>query len=267
MWWVLNKKNKQVTEGINVNQFMIEIARGNVAGASSFSAFGSLTTDGVAGTQLLWPDGAWNVPPSTGIQMSIVSTSASDGVGGTGIRSVDVHYLDADLIERTETVILNGLTAVLTVATNIRFVQCLHIVTYGSGKAAAGDIKMFGISGTGQIYSMISTGSVRCSSSARMVPKGKRAFIAAAIASSVSGTAASSNRIRLGSTWFEGHDYTADSIIIPFGSQGFQDNGNGLTFPLPAGPFPEGSVIGMVVIKDNKIATVTGDWFGWLEDA
>jgi len=32
-WWVFNKKTKAVTEGINVNQLMTEIARGNVAGA------------------------------------------------------------------------------------------------------------------------------------------------------------------------------------------------------------------------------------------
>ena len=32
-WWVFNKKTKAVTEGINANHLMTEIARGNVAGA------------------------------------------------------------------------------------------------------------------------------------------------------------------------------------------------------------------------------------------
>lgn len=246
--------------------YFTDVVRGNISGAKAFTAYGVLTT-GVATTQLIWPDGAFLAPPATGIQMSIKSTSAQDGVGGTGIRSVEIHYLDDTLAEQHETVVLNGLTAVLTQATNIRFIQCMHILTYGTAKSAVGDIRAYDITGIGQIYSMVAAGAVRCASSARMVPKGKKAFIAAAAASSVSGTSASSNRIRLASTYFEGHDYSADSIFIPFGSQGFQDNGTGLVFPLPAGPYPEGTIIGMIVTTDGKVATVTGDWFGWIENA
>jgi hypothetical protein len=249
-----------------MQDFLTAVGRGEIGWAQSFGAYGSLTTSGVPTTQLIWPDGVWNVPPSTGIQMSIKSSSASDGVGGTGIRSVEMHYLDANLVPQHETIILNGTAAVLTIATNIRFVQSLHMVTYGSAKSAVGNVNMYNASGAGQVYSMIEIGSVRCSSSARMIPSGKRAFVSSAIASSVSGTAASSNRVRIGCTYFDGHDYTADSILIPFGSLGFQDDGVGLNFSPPAGPFPAGSVIGMTVATDNKVATVTGDWFGWIEN-
>jgi len=37
-------------------------------------------------------------------------------------------------------------------------------------------------------------------------------------------------------------------------------------FPIPAGPFPAGSVILMEVTVD-KAATITGNWYGWLENA
>lgn len=265
MWWVLNKKNKQVTEGINVNQFMTEISRGNVAGASPFSSYGRYVATGAISNQVIWPDGTFAIPPVGGLQMSIVSTSASDDGDpvGTGVRTMDIHYLDSNLIPQVEAIVLNGLTPVLTVATNIRFIQCMHILTAGSARSAVGTINA---SNGGQIYSQIAAGSRRCASSARMVPAGKKLFVAGAVGGSTSGTAAAGAEIKISSTYFEGHDLTSQSVFVPFGSVSMQDISVPYTFPLPAGPFPAGSVILMEVSVD-KGALITGNWFGWLEDA
>src|SRR5512139_3268256 len=116
------------------------VARGDVLNAEPFGGYGELTTAGAVNNQIIWPDGVYTIPPAAGVQMSLVSTSASDGVAGTGIRSLDIHYLDNTLTPQIETVVLNGLTPVLTVATNIRFIQCMHMITFGTGKAAAGVI-------------------------------------------------------------------------------------------------------------------------------
>ena len=242
--------------------YQTAVARGDVYNAEPFGGYGELTTVGAVTAQIIWPDGAYTLPAAAGVQMSVVSTSAQDGVGGTGIRSVDIHYLDANLATQVENVILNGTTPVLTVATNIRFIQCMHMITFGTGKKAAGSITA---TNTAIIYSIITTGQVRCTSSVRMVPAGKRLFITGLSGGASSGTAAASAVIRLTSTIFDGHDYSADSVFIPFASAAAQDGSISLSLTTPIS-FAEGAAVGMETTVD-KAATIVGSWFGWLEDA
>lgn len=263
-WWVFNKKNKAVTEGINVNQLSTEISRGNVAGAQPFSSYGRYVSSGAVANHVVWPDGAYNIPPDIGVQLSIVSTSANDtNTAGTGARTIDIHYLDSNLIPQVETVVLNGLTLVLTVATNIRFIQCVHIVTAGTLAATAGIVTL---SNSGITYAQIEAGGRRCASSARMIPAGKKLYVSGAVGGATSGTAAAKVEIKISSSYFDGHDFTHTGIFIPFGSISLQDNTVAYAFPLPAGPFPSGTLVLMETTTD-KAATVTGNWFGWLEDA
>jgi len=243
--------------------YQYSIAKGLVAGAKPFEAYGERTT-AVAETRYpIWPDGTFVLPPDAGVQMSLVSTSANDtNLTGTGIWSVEIHYLDANLAEQAETVNLNGLTPVLTVATNIRFIQCMHVVGAGSlGGSGAGGV----ITATngGNTYSQINTGETRCSSSFRMVPAGYQLRIAAAVGSSTSGTAATSTNIRLVANYIAGHTYKNPLILIPFGSVGVQDNAVSLDFP-PGESFPPGTVIGATHTSD-KGATIDVTWFGYLE--
>jgi hypothetical protein len=241
--------------------YQTAISRGDVVRAIPFSAYGRRTTTG-AESNILWPDGVYALPPAIGIQLSVVSTSANDTAAGTGIRTVDIHYLDANLVEQTETVTMNGVTPVLTIATNIRFVQCMHMNTYGSGKVAAGTIT----AGVGaQNYSEIFTGKVRCSSSVRMVPAGKRMLVDTVYAGSASGAAAASVIVELVTCHFDDHDYTADSIFFPLGAAAFQDSSGGITFSVPI-IFTEGMTFGFR-FETDKAATITGFWSGWLEDA
>jgi len=242
----------------------VSIARGDIEGSQPFGAYGKLVTSGSVTNQVLWADGDWSAPPATGVQVSVVSTSAEDGVDGTGIRSLHVHYLDIDLNPQIEIIILNGLTPVLSTATNIRFIQCAHLETYGSAKVAIGIIT-FKDSETEAIYNQIDPTENRCSSSARMVPIGKRAVVTGMVGSSISGTASTSSSISIASSFFYDIDYTADSILIPFGSVGIQDGSETFNMPIPA-IFPEGSVVAMICATD-KSAIITGGWFGWLENA
>lgn len=245
---------------------MIDIARGAVDGAMPFSSYGKYVATGAISNQVIWPDGTFAIPPSTGVQMSISSSgvnAAQDSASGTGIRTIDIHYLDDNLVPQVEVIIMNGTTAVLTVATNIRFIQCMHILTAGTARSAVGTINA---SNGGQIYAQIAAGSRRCSSSARMVPAGKKLFVAGAVGGSISGTAAAGAEIKISSTYFEGHDLTSQLIFIPFGSITIQDNAVPYTFPIPTGPYPSGSIVAMEATVD-KASVITGNWFGWLENA
>lgn len=243
------------------NNYLLNVSRGFITGATPFSGYGKRTTTG-AETNVIWPNGAYAFPAAAGVQMSLVSTSVNDDSAGTGIRSVELHYLDADLAEQAETVLLDGTTPVLTVATNIRFIQCMHIATVGSGGMAAGTITA---SNGGNTYSEIATAGVRCASSVRMVPAGKKLFINSMYGGSTSGTATAETIISLASPTFGTHDFTTSNIFIPLADASFQDSSGGISITCPI-VFTEGQAVGMT-FTTNKAATIVGNWFGWLENA
>jgi len=258
--------NNDSTYSISIKEVdsTVDIARGNISGSTPFGAYGKIVTTGAVTNRLLWADGDWTIPnQTTGEQISIQSTNAADGIGGTGIRSIHLIALDENLTPYSETIDLNGTNSVLTTATNIRFIQCGHIGEFGSTKAAVGTITFENVD-LNKTFNQIDALENRCSSSARMIPKGKRAIISGLVGSSISGTAAASSIVAIASTVFADHDYTNDAILIPFGSIGVQDGAVAFTLPVPA-VFYEGSIVGMTVSTD-KAATVTGNWYGWIED-
>jgi hypothetical protein len=78
--------------------------------------------------------------------MKVSSSSTDDAEAGTGARTVQVYGLDADYNEITETVILNGQTAVNTTNLYLRVFRAF-VATAGSGENAAGTIYI----GTGTV--------------------------------------------------------------------------------------------------------------------
>lgn len=240
----------------------LDISRGKITGSQSLSSYGKRVTTG-ADSGIIWANGLWLAPPAVGVRLSIVSTSASDGVGGTGIRTLELHCVDANLNPYVETITMNGTTPVLSTATNIRFIQCGHMLTYGTGKSAAGTIT-FKNSVTAQTYNEISIGMNRCSSSVRIVPKDKRLVITGLVGSSISGSAQASALLSISSTMFNGHDMSVDSVMMPFATIGVQDGSQAMTMETPL-IFTEGAIIAITYSVD-KAATVTGSFFGWLEN-
>jgi hypothetical protein len=244
------------------DNYATQIARGNVQGAVPFGSYGKRTATGAETNHLIWPNGTFVIPPATGVQLSIVSTSANDAAAGTNIQKVELHYLDINLNEQSEIITLNGLTPVLTTATDIRFVNCMHVHEYGTSPYAAGDIT--GTNG-GNIYTEIQTGELRCSSSARMVPNTKVCYVAGAVGGAVSGTAAAGVFMHIVATELDTFQYVDPMILFPYGGIGLQDTSVGYNFPIPM-KFKAGTVIALTMTTD-KAAIVGGSWFGWLEDA
>lgn len=102
------------------------------------------------------------VEQTTDAQRSIVSTSANDSSAGTGARTVKITYLDATGAGPfTETITLNGLTAVNTVATNICFIESIMVETVGSNGSNVGTLNLYtGTGATGTIFAAIGLGAV-----------------------------------------------------------------------------------------------------------
>ncbi len=146
------------------------------------------------------------IPPAAGQQMQVVSTSAADdgSPAGTGIQTLDIHYIDITGAEKEETITMNGVTPVLTVATNIRFVQDIHALTIGTNFAAVGTITISPAGIPATVYSQISAGMNRALNSARMVPAGKNLIIRSFNASGGAAAGGKAADIRLRSTSHHG---------------------------------------------------------------
>lgn len=81
--------------------------------------------------------------PSSAITVQVVSTSVNDTAAGTGVRTVILYGLDSSFNEISETLTMNGTSAVTSVNQYIRF-NFLHAATVGSISGfAAGDITLF----------------------------------------------------------------------------------------------------------------------------
>lgn len=243
----------------------LEVTRGRVEGATPVVIDGHLVTGGAV-TNILVLEGSTvkdpSIAPPAGLQMSIVSTSAQDGPGGTGVRSIALSYLDAGLVQREETITLNGTTPVLTAATNIRWVGEIHLLTYGTGKAFAGDIT---VTNAGTRYKFIAAGARTTRSSAYRVPAGKRLIVHTIYAGSTSGSAAARVEVDIVVSRINNTSFADVGLLIAQGTIGLQDGSailaDGALYAVPAG-----EIIALRATTD-KAATVSGGFFGWLEDA
>jgi len=230
--------------------------RGIIPGASSFTSNGHSTYTLAVTGQPVHEAGAANIS-LTGVQLSFVSTSAQDSAAGTGIRTLIMSYIEhSTLAAKTEIIAMNGTTPVLTVATNIRFVNSLIMITAGTGTAPAGTITA---TNGGITYAQIAVGHKVQASSYRMVPAGKVFIPHEIIASSNSGTAAAQAVFHI-VNWSASLPYW-----IPSNALGCQDAS--IIIPLKAGrPIPAGSVIG-IEVTTNKGAEITAAIIGHLENA
>lgn len=259
----------------------VQVARGELGGVEPFIGFGSCTVSGAVSDRLVFPDTGYSFAypnQATGEAVTFVSTNAEDGAGTlTGILSIHVHYLDINLESKYCTVGLNGTTPVATVTfdedgstgplTGVRFIQCMHVDTVGGNLSAVGDIYAYRTGATtpeDEVFSVITESDARCSSSMRMVPKGKRAIITGATGSSVSTTADSYSLVSIFGTEFEDQKYNEQFIKIPYAQLGLQNNSEAFEFPVSIS-LTEGSVIG-AKFTANKANITTVTWFGWLED-
>jgi len=157
-------------------EWLIEVARGNVSGAKIHTIPGY--KNGISSTVL---DDITQIPNTTtivdpgGLQLEVVSSSANDDGDpvGTGVRTLELHYLDSSGDEQEEIITLNGTTPVITTSTDINEIQWLHTLTVGTNGVATGNIVIRTIGGGGIDYEYISAGSNQSLSCHYHIPNNK----------------------------------------------------------------------------------------------
>ena len=116
----------------------LQVSRGQIPWHESVTVFG-YNGDVDTSMETVWPYGGILPFPANALQLSVSSDSANDTAAGTGARTVYVAGLDANHNQISETVTMNGQTAVLTTRSFLHINQC-YVVTTGSGNSAAGSI-------------------------------------------------------------------------------------------------------------------------------
>tara|TARA_R110000822_G_scaffold25705_2_gene77790 strand:+ start:593 stop:1438 length:846 start_codon:yes stop_codon:yes gene_type:complete len=250
----------------NINN---DIARGNVQGARAFSSFGSASVQGAGSKTIVSSNATFPDPFISGVQFSFRSTSGNDFDNGSiGIRSIEIHYLDNELAEQTEIISLTGASLVNSVATDIRFINDMHVYTFGSGSYpgigrghAQGNITA---EYQGTVYAKIGINQRLQKSSARMVPKGKKLFVADTTVGSTSGTADARCTFTLVANKYNSKLFDNPFLFIPINAMSTQDNSVLFTLPVPL-EFPEGTVVAFEFSRD-KTCSVEAAFHGWIED-
>jgi hypothetical protein len=128
----------------------------------------------------IWPDGGVVPHPTVASVLKISSSSTDDASAGTGARTVTIVGLDGNYDQVTETVTLNGQTAVNTTNSYL-YVNQFYVATAGSGGANAGNIN----AGTGVVtagvpavlYDIIATGYNNRTTAHYCVPAGYTGYL------------------------------------------------------------------------------------------
>lgn len=183
-----------VTRQGQFEPFGLQVARGQIQGHTAVSVFG-YNPDVDTSEETVWPDGGTIPHPTTASVLSISSSSANDTSAGTGARTVYVEGLDGDYNVVSETVILNGQTAVSTVEEYL-YVNAFYVITAGSGGQNAGNIN----AGTGTVtagvpavlYDIIAAGYNNRTTGHYCVPAGYTAYMVEGLFSSGQASGATS---------------------------------------------------------------------------
>lgn len=120
--------------------FKLAVANGDVPNWETYRKFG-MNDAIVAGTHDMWPKASVRTLPSAAAVVSVSSDNVADDgdPGGTGAWTLTIEGLDADYLEISETITLNGTTAVTTSASFLR-VNRAYVVTAGSNESNVGEI-------------------------------------------------------------------------------------------------------------------------------
>jgi hypothetical protein len=175
-----------VTRQGQFEPFGLQVSRGQIDGHSTVIVFG-YNSDVDTSEETVWPAGGTIPHPTSASVLKISSSSADDASAGTGARTVYIAGVDGNFAVVSETVTLNGQTAVNTTNSYL-YVNSFYVVTVGSGGANAGNIN----AGTGTVtsgvpavlYDIIATGYNNRTTGHYCVPAGYTGYMTEGLFSS-----------------------------------------------------------------------------------
>ena len=161
--------------------FELQVARGQIQ-AHSLVTIAGYNSDVDTSWEMITPVGNLSYPAAA-LQMTVSSADADDTSAGTGARTVLITGLDANYAVISETVTMNGQTAVTTTNSFLR-INSMLVTTAGTSLANEGIIYI----GTGTvtsgvpatIYNVIAAGFNNATSSQYTIPAGYTGYLVVA---------------------------------------------------------------------------------------
>jgi hypothetical protein len=136
-----------ITQKGTTEDFGLQVARGQIPYHKQVYKFGQNAVVGNS-VETIWSQGGLYSYPPSATTMTVSSSNTNDTSAGTGARTVLISGLDGDYDEISETITLNGQTAVTTTNSFLRVNRAI-VLTAGSGGVNAGIIYV----GTGTVTS------------------------------------------------------------------------------------------------------------------
>lgn len=127
------------TSQFGTHDLLLEIARGNVLGASAMLKFGRADGIDSANAEDIWDWGGKYNFPTAACQITIESSSSADSAAGTGARTLQIYGLDTNFVDMNETLTLAGRDIVTSVNSYMRLFRMV-VRSAGTGEEANGDI-------------------------------------------------------------------------------------------------------------------------------
>jgi hypothetical protein len=161
--------------------FELQVARGQIQAHSVVTVSG-YNSDVDTAWEMITPVGNLSYPAAA-LQMTVSSADADDTSAGTGARTVLITGLDANYAVISETVTMNGQTAVTTTNSFLR-INSMLVTTAGTSLANEGIIYIgsgtvtSGVPAT--IYNVIAAGFNNATSSQYTIPAGYTGYLAVA---------------------------------------------------------------------------------------
>jgi hypothetical protein len=118
-------------------EYYLEVARGNVEGASIINKFGHNPLVPTTGADIWSGLGLYGFYPTSAEDMEIVSSNGNDTSGGTGARTAIIFGLDGSGLEIDETATLNGGTVQLNNTYTAVYRVVITVRISGGGTTAA----------------------------------------------------------------------------------------------------------------------------------
>jgi len=127
-----------ITQNGRNEPWELQVSRGQISWHEPVVIFG-YNSDVDTSVETVWPHGGILGFPLVALQLSVSSSSADDTALGTGARTVYLEGLDEDHNVISETITLNGQTAVTTTKSYLHINNC-YVASAGSGNSAAGTV-------------------------------------------------------------------------------------------------------------------------------
>jgi len=158
--------------------------------------------------------------------------------GGTGIRTLRIDYLDALGVRQSETVTMNGTTAVLTTATDIGALLGLTAATVGSNGSAVGTVSVTNVGNT-TTFGGLAIGTNQDDAAAFTVPAGLRGYVTKVAASA----GATATTVKLCSDTNPATGTVVNGAKFVWASALFGTTPEDIDPCVPWGPFPAGAQV------------------------